>query len=294
MAFTDYLSVSNSSLPLSKITPLMRYFLLFVCLFATIFADAQPFKNLKRLEAVYATYTDDNNQQHSEAGQIYYEPTLGKPITEKELGQLYPFTKGNLPDTWLGMVRTKLSKTASAEYLVVFDWGMSDDYNYAFFLMEKDTLLPLQTLSSEGEITDAYIFGKEIYLPGNGYFYTTGHVNNMFNQRSKWTVQNNLLEETPQAFNYVGLETKAKAGFAIYADVELTQKVADIAAGNTITVLLNLPPNQAPKEAFTTKEPRYQQYDYYLIKSEFGLTGWMRIEAYSMETPIEGLFYAGD
>lgn len=64
----------------------MRYFLLFVCLFATIFADAQPFKISKRLEAVYATYTDDNNQQHGKPDKIYYEPTLGKPITEKELG----------------------------------------------------------------------------------------------------------------------------------------------------------------------------------------------------------------
>lgn len=272
----------------------MKFFLTLAALFFGVSMTAQPFKNLSKLEAVYATYTDEKGKQVKEAGYLYYVPTLGKPVSDKELAQLYPFTKGNLPDTWLGMIRTKLSASNPTEYLIVFDWGMSDDFNFAFYKMEKDTLLPLQTLSSEGKITDAYIWGKEVYLPGNGFFYTAGHVNNMFDHRSKWGIKNDLLEETSQPFYYVGLETKAKTGFPIYSDVQMTQKVADIAAGNAITVLLNLPPDLTPDEAFSKDDPMFQQYDYYLIKSEFGLTGWTKVELYSMETPIEGLFYAGD
>lgn len=266
--------------------------LLLFLILHTLSSFAQPFKNLKKYEAVYATYTNENGKKVNEAGYLYYNATLGRPVSFDELYRLYPFTRGNIPDTWLGMVRTKLSGNDNTEYLVVFDWGMSDDYNFALYQMEKDTLLPLQTLNPAGQITDAYIWGKEIYLPGNGFFYTAGHVNNMFNQRSKWAVVNKLLTETPQPFYYVGLETKAKEAFAIYADTGLTQKVADIAAGGPLTVLLNLPQQQAPNT--TEDADGFHHYEYFLIKSEFGLTGWVKIDAYSMNSPIDGLFFAGD
>ncbi|OWY21205.1 hypothetical protein C7N43_10480 [Sphingobacteriales bacterium UPWRP_1] len=260
---------------------------------AFLHLQAQPFKNLNRYEAVYATYTNEEGKKVNEAGYLYCNPALGKPVSFDDLYHLYPFTKGNIPDTWLGMVRTKLSAADKTEYLVVFDWGMSDDYNFAFFQMLKDTLLPLQTLNPDGQKTDAYIWGKEIYLPGNGYFYTTGHVNNLFNQRSKWAIANNLLEETAQPFYYVGLETTAKEPITIYADTGLTQKVADIAAGNALTVLLNLPAEQAPASAEDAANG-YRRYQYFLLKTEFGLAGWVKIDSYSMQTPIEGLFFAGD
>lgn len=271
----------------------MKTLLFFLLLTSFAYLHAQPFKDLSRYEAIYATYTNEQGKKVNEAGYLYYNASLGKPVSFDELYHLYPFTKGNLPDTWLGMVRTKLSATDKTEYLVVFDWGMSDDYNFAFFQMQKDTLLPLQTIAPDGQKTDAYIGGKEIYLPGNGFFYTAGHVNNMFNQRSKWFIQNNLLAQTPQPFYYVGLTTKAKEPVAIYADIALTQKVADIAAGSPLTVLLNLPPGQAPASEQDAANG-FHQYEYFLLKTEFGLTGWVKIDTYAMNTPIDGLFFAGD
>lgn len=253
---------------------------------------AQPFKNLSKYEAVYATYQNEKGKTVTEAGYIYYLPKLGKPISAKELNQLYPFTQNNLPETWLGMVRTRLSETDKTEYLVVFDWGMSDDYNFTFFRMEKDTLIPIQQTQPDGQLYESYIFGKQIYLPGNGFMYTAGHVNNSFNQRGKWFIQNNLLYQTPQPFYYVGLETKALKPLTLYADLAMTQKVADIAAGNALTVLLQLPPQQAPPASQAGDD--YNPYEYFLLKTEFGLTGWVKIVTYLPDSPIEGLFFAGD
>jgi hypothetical protein len=119
------------------------------------------------------------------------------------------------------------------------------------------------------------IFGLEITFPGDGFFYVTGHTNNTFNQRRKFTIRDDALVEIRQPFYYVGLETFTKEELDVYADRELTAHVAHLPKNTPITVVLNTE-------------------DYYLIKTPKDLLGWAKIHVEQQDTIIEGLYYFGD
>jgi hypothetical protein len=117
--------------------------------------------------------------------------------------------------------------------------------------------------------------GLEITFPGDGFFYVTGHTNNTFNQRRKFTIRDDALVEIRQPFYYVGLETVTKEELDVYADFALTTHVAHLPKNTPITVVVNTE-------------------DYYLIKTPRDLLGWTKIRAEQQDTVIEGLYYFGD
>lgn len=121
------------------------------------------------------------------------------------------------------------------------------------------------------------IFGVRFAFPGNGSIYVDGHSNTMFNARRKFEWRNGSFVETPQPFRYVGLDTTTRTAITLYAKTDYKQPVASLPQDTAVTVLLN-------------------DGTAYLLKTPFGLVGWIRIaEGVIQEnSPINGIYYAGD
>ena len=122
-----------------------------------------------------------------------------------------------------------------------------------------------------------YIPGLEFYIPGTGAIYASGHTNTMFDTRRKYVLQGNELVEVKQPFYWVGLESKAKKDLVLYSGKDGKETIARIPKGSALTVVLN------------------ESESWYLIKTPFGLVGWLKIDGGSQEADtIEGLYFRGD
>jgi len=160
--------------------------------------------------------------------------------------------------------RAKLDRTQEEWYFVDFDSGPSDD--------------PSFTITREGASEPtASIPGLHLYLPGNGALYASGHADTMFDEHRKYVLKGGKITETKQPFLAVGLEGKAMKDLTIYTTTAQKEAVAFIPKGATMTILVA------------------DGQDNYLVKTAFGLVGWVKIPPYSQDaTVIEGLYYAGD
>ena len=125
------------------------------------------------------------------------------------------------------------------------------------------------------------MFGAlEVFIPGNGSLYASGHTNSTFNKRQKYSFAGSKLVESKQPYFYVGLNSKALRDLAIYPDQAAAEKangtpLAVIAKDSTLTVLIN-------------------EGEFYLLKSTFGLVGWVKLSPSQSAEDIDGLFFAGD
>lgn len=125
------------------------------------------------------------------------------------------------------------------------------------------------------------MFGAlEVFIPGNGALYASGHTNSTFNKRQKFGFDGTKLVESKQPYLYVGLNSKALRELAIFADQASADSakgapLAVIAKGAALTVLIN-------------------DGDFYLLKSTFGLVGWVKLSPSQSAEDIDGLFFAGD
>jgi hypothetical protein len=122
-------------------------------------------------------------------------------------------------------------------------------------------------------------FGSGTYFifPGNGIVFSGGHTNNMFDARQKYQWSGKEFEIVEQPFNYVGLDTVINTTINIYSSTNYSKSIAKLPKGSRILVLLN-------------------KNNDYLLKTPFGLLGWFRMAGYvtDQNTPIKGLYYAGD
>ncbi|MCU0638787.1 MAG: hypothetical protein MUF59_02815 [Candidatus Krumholzibacteria bacterium] len=163
------------------------------------------------------------------------------------------------------LITTRLAAGADTVYTVDFHPGFSLDPMFIIYGGEPGNLKPL-----------GYgINGLHISFPGDGFFYLTGHTDNCFNQRRKFTVRDGAVVEIRQPFYYVGLQTVAKADFDLYLDIESTQVVGHVTSGTPITVVVN-------------------SGDSYLIKTPRDILGWTKFEAGRQDTVIQGIFFFGD
>lgn len=196
---------------------------------------------------------------------IQYNPAVTDVINRK--------VQNEMGDEYT-LIQTIIDPETSRPYMIEFNYGPSDDPT---FIIYEET--------SGGYERIGEIYALFLAIPSNGNIYCGGHTNNMFDQRRKFTIENRQLVETPQPYYYVGLETVTTAPFELYNDMLLTEKIAQIPAGYEITVLIN-------------------KKDRYLIKTAFGLTGWISAPMSMMDTPMEGypegatgikgLYYNGD
>lgn len=187
---------------------------------------------------------------------IYYDPQLSKIINK------------NVPDTLEGtkhIISTKISSKDSEIYIVEYSPGPSGDPQFSLYKKIGEKL----TLAFNS-------FGLSLFIPGNGYLYISGHTNNTYNQRKKFERVKDKFIEVKQPFYYVGLASKTLKDITLYSGFDQRQIVTKVPKGTSIDVLLNY-------------------NDYYLLKTEFGLVGWLKLEATGQEaTIIDGLYYFGD
>lgn len=226
---------------------------------------AQTFEHLSTLQIKgYSTYT------------IHFDSTISRVLNERiddERG-------GCLT---VKAIITRLSNTSKNKYLVIFCEGMSVDPFFEIHRIvgekqELDSSFQIYAIINEAKRKISGISGLEIVIPGNGNIYVSGHTNNMFNMRRKFTLKDDQLEEIKQPFYYVGLVTETTQSVNLYSDINSKKKiVVQLPPGYQVEVLIN-------------------KGDNYLVKTYFGLTGWINIPfgLFPEQTPIKGIFFAGD
>lgn len=169
----------------------------------------------------------------------------------------------------LQVIETQINSKSKTKYLIEYDEGLSVDP--VFTVYEK---------TSRG-LKEIRRFGcTEIVIPGNGNVYISGHTNNMFNQRRKFTLTAVGFEEVVQPYMYVGISTQIRQPIILYATQKMEGEVAKLPKGSEVEVLLN-------------------DGIYYLVKTSYGLLGWYDASSHcplgcNSENPIPGIFNNGD
>jgi len=143
---------------------------------------------------------------------------------------------------------TRLEHKSPSQFLVRHWPGPSEDPIFIFYCIEN---------------TDTVYFGTFyadiVIIPGNGFVYTQSRTNNMFNIIRKYEIIDNTFAEVEQPYYWVGLQSKLLQDVTLYSDTCMINPVANLTKDQEVMVLLNY-------------------NDLYLIKTPFGLTGWIRIE----------------
>jgi hypothetical protein len=163
------------------------------------------------------------------------------------------------------LVDTRINEKEDTKYRIFYSPGMSADPSFIIARVDKDSLVYLEGLN-----------GFELYIPGDGNLFIEGHVNNMFNERKKFRIQDDSIVEVPQPFYYVGLKTTTGKAIQLFSDTTFSTPVAALPANSEVEVLIN-------KNA------------YFLLKTPFGLTGWITIPSSEQgELTLKGIYYNGD
>jgi len=154
-------------------------------------------------------------------------------------------------------------------YSILFSIGESGDSRYEFYL--------------EGEFqVPAFILHTDhLDFLGKGIVVARGSMNEMFMRSRKFEIKNGRIKELIQPFYAVDLQSEATKDFDIFLTKRLKKVIEHVEQGDKISVLV---------AEFKDK------YTYYLVRSELGLTGWIKINQglWVDETPIKDLYYHGD
>lgn len=206
---------------------------------------------------------------------IHYDSTITAVIDT--VVELWP---GDVDDKYATrLIRTKIDRTSNTYYTIDFSMGPSADPNFKFSLNVGDKLL----------MSKQVLTGTRLYVPGNGFLYVSGFTNNTFDQKRKFYIAGDTLVEVAQPYYYVGLTSTATRDLVLRTDPSDSTDasvVATVPKGSPVTILLKRADEKYPE--FT-----------YLLKTPFGLTGWLKVPADDLEiwyknTPVEGLYFKGD
>ena len=124
--------------------------------------------------------------------------------------------------------------------------------------------------------------GDTLYMTKKNTLYIAAQTNEMFKHRRKYTFDGKTFTEVKQPYYYVGQKTKVQRvddkttiAITLYQDKSKKKSVAVLPEGSEIEILLS-------------DDPKW-----YLVRSSFGLVGWVEINEYAYKTPI-GLRFNGD
>jgi hypothetical protein len=215
-----------------------------------------PFPGLK-------TYTIAQSppDSYSPPQQISYDPSVSKILNTRPDVEFNSQGIGGIEIT--RVLLTKIDRTKNDRYYIDFDPGASNDPVFAVF-------------PEGGKSAIGIIDADHLVVPGNGFIYALARTNKHFLERRKYLIQDNKVIESKQPYLYVGLDTKANRNFPLYASVTGGETIASIRKGDKIFVVLN-------------------EGDNYLVRSSFGLLGWVQIDPGNQESAvIEGIYFAGD
>lgn len=160
------------------------------------------------------------------------------------------------------VINTRIDRTSPTRYVICFDPGASDDP--AYIVVDAKTYKPLGVIDTD-----------HLLLPGNGFIYAIGRTNKLHTERRKFAVRDSKVVEFKQPFLYVGLESHANRALALTSSKESTDIVASIPKGERLTVLIS-------------------DGDWLLIKTNFGLVGWLQTSSDREALEVEGIYFDGD
>lgn len=184
-----------------------------------------------------------------------YSTIINEDITDEESGI-----------KTIRLIETKLKANSNNIYIIDFNEGVSNDPCFQIYYKENNKLTYIDQFG-----------GLDLTIPYDGYLYSSGHANTMFNKRKKFAIENNNVIEIEQPFYYIGIESKTTVDIDIFSDLNMTKVVAHLVKGTTVSVIMNYNKN------------------YYLIKTDFGLLGWIMIPSGKRDkTIIEDIYFAGD
>ena len=141
-----------------------------------------------------------------------------------------------------------------------------------------------EIIPTKSGIEPTSLDGTRLYIPKGDNLYVDGWSNTMYNQRRKYTFNGKQFEEIKQPFYYVGLKTKIsfkdtpevqQKFVVLYQEKNTDKTVAVLPEGSEIEVLLS------------------DGEHWYLVRSSFGLVGWVQAMNGERNTPI-GVSFAGD
>ena len=194
---------------------------------------------------------------------LFYSPALSQVLTEPHPHEKEFFEAGVYVARPL---RAQLLGPGNGDFIIDCDSGGSWDQQCTVY----------QERPGDGLKLLLSIPGLRFAFPGDSAIYVDGHNNTMFNLRKKFVWQDSTFIEAAQPFHYVGLETTTREAVTLYADAGYKSAVEKLPAGSSVTVLLNEGEN-------------------YLLKTPFGLVGWIRIpDCLQEKSSIYGLYYHGD
>ncbi len=195
--------------------------------------------------------------------------------------ELDPSMKGSGMSEHL-VIETRMTPTAEETYRITFSEDPSMDPHYTFYRVTPDGK----------EEAVGSVNGLELVVPGNGCVYTSGHSDTYFNERHKFKMKNDKLVEIMQPYLYSGLKTKTRKPVTLYSGKDYKAEVTRLPAGCPVKVLLGV-----------NGDPPGSGQDF-LIKTPAGLIGWLSFKDVPWvpkpgggdlyDTPIEGIFWAGD
>jgi hypothetical protein len=187
---------------------------------------------------------------------IHYNDKISKVLLDKK----------NMVGISKNILITQIDSKKKKEYYIEYSSGPSADPKF---------MIKVKTANGGFKIIKR-LSGTEIFIPGSGKIYISGHTNNMFNSRKKYVLKDELLEEVIQPFYYVGLKTVTTQMVKIYSSKLQKNIVAILPEKSQVEVILN-------------------EGEFYLLKTPFGLLGWARVpESLSTNSPLKGLYFAGD
>lgn len=222
---------------------------------ASIKCNAQDYKTPESFEHLKRIHLESYENVYAFLPQNY----------ELEIPNEDKFYEENPVETIIGIAN--VDKASNLNYMITFTNAPSDDDNFSFYSINK------------GEYQYRFsIGGKQLFVPGNGYAYVSGHTNNMFDKRRKLKFEKDTIVEIKQPLYYVGLKSKTLKPIKLYQSKEKKEIVASLPENSNIEVI-----------ASEFKD----NVQYFLIKTSFGLVGWWELDFY-VSQEIENLFFAGD
>lgn len=225
----------------------MRIFVTFLFVFFASISFAQSFSNLEHKVQF--------------GGDIKYNSTVAEEIFEERKNDDYLLL--------FDLVKIRINPKSDVYYLIQFDEGPSADPNYTIMKVGAN-----DKLSFVGNIAC-----EKLIIPGNGYLYSEGLNNNLYNKRQKFKIENDKIVEMPQGAYYIGLNSKTRELITLYADKNKTKKAAYLPKNYNVEIVI-------------------EEAGWFLIKTPFGLTGWISKKDIKVYPPphstFEGLYMRGD
>lgn len=162
---------------------------------------------------------------------------------------------------------------------------------YHFFFSDGPSEDPTFYITDQNFNPLWHQYGEEMAVTEGGVIYLSGNVDRMFNMRMKFKMTSKGIIEIPQPYYYVGVKGELLKPIKLFSQKEGGEVGASLPKGYTVEVLLADPYSKAWDDDSSS-------HNRYLVRSDFGLVGWMRLEEEDMhsffEPVIKGIGYLGD